>query len=301
MPKPHTATGSFMALGSMTVSQLGATIAVPLMLIHGSFGISSMRLACAALMSVLLVRPDFRRFTKAQWKGALALGTAMAFLTLCYLQAITLIPVGPAITIDFLGPLAVAAVSLRGAVRYALPALALTGVLAMTYSPDGWLLAPAGIAFAAGSAVAWAAYIVFMRHVGRLFTAQEGLCLSFIVAAIIALGLVKGFAGPELTWADLPIAAGLAILSPLLPFSLEMMALRRLPIGVFSILMSLEPAIGVVLGFVILRQTLSLQQSGGVLLVMTASVAAVVLVPRGKDAHVADQVAAQPDTVLCES
>jgi inner membrane transporter RhtA len=247
MEKSNTATGPLLALGSMTISQLGATIAVPLMVTHGSFGISSMRLACAALMSVLLVRPDFRRFTLAQWKAALALGTAMAFLTLCYLQAVTLIPVGPAITIDFLGPLAVAAVSLRGAARYVLPALALTGVLALTYSPGGWLLAPAGIAFAAGSAVAWAAYIVCMRHVGQLFTKQQGLCLSFVVAALVALALSAGFARPELKWADLPIAAGLAVLSPLLPFSLEMMALRRLPIAAFSILMSLEPAIGTIL------------------------------------------------------
>lgn len=292
MEKPNTATGPLLALGSMTISQLGATIAVPLMVTHGSFGISSMRLACAALMSVLLFRPDFRRFTLAQWKAALALGTAMAVMTLCYLQAVTLIPVGPAITIDFLGPLAVATVSLRGAARYVLPALALTGVLALTYSPGGWLLAPAGIAFAAGSGVAWAAYIVCMRHVGQMFTKQQGLCLSFVVAALVGLALSAGFAGPELKWADLPVAAGLAVLSPLLPFSLEMMALRRLPMAVFSIMMSLEPAIGTVLGFVILRQALAVQQGAGILLVMTASIAAVVLARSGRPATSA---------ALCES
>jgi inner membrane transporter RhtA len=270
-----------LALSSMTISQLGATLAVPLMLTHGSFGISSMRLACAALVSVLLVRPDFRRFSAAQWKAALVLGTAMAVMTLCYLQAVTLLPVGPAITIDFLGPLAVAVVSLRGAARYVLPALALAGVLAMTFSAGGWLLAPAGIAFAAISAIAWAAYIVGMRHVGQLFTKQQGLCLSFVVAAIVGLALAGSFAGSEMKWADLPIAAGLAVLSPLLPFTLEMAALRRLPMAAFSIMMSLEPAIGTLLGFLILRQALSVQQSAGILLVITASVAAVVLGSRG--------------------
>jgi inner membrane transporter RhtA len=270
-----------LALSSMTISQLGATLAVPLMLTHGSFGISSMRLACAALVSVLLVRPDLRRFSAAQWKAALVLGTAMAVMTLCYLQAVTLLPVGPAITIDFLGPLAVAVVSLRGAARYVLPALALAGVLAMTFSAGGWLLAPAGIAFAAISAIAWAAYIVGMRHVGQLFTKQQGLCLSFVVAAIVGLALAGSFAGSEMKWADLPIAAGLAVLSPLLPFTLEMAALRRLPMAAFSIMMSLEPAIGTVLGFLILRQALSVQQSAGILLVITASVAAVVLGSRG--------------------
>jgi inner membrane transporter RhtA len=233
------------------------------------------------LVSVLLVRPDFRRFSAAQWKAALVLGTAMAVMTLCYLQAVTLLPVGPAITIDFLGPLAVAVVSLRGAARYVLPALALAGVLAMTFSAGGWLLAPAGIAFAAISAIAWAAYIVGMRHVGQLFTKQQGLCLSFVVAAIVGLALAGSFAGSEMKWADLPIAAGLAVLSPLLPFTLEMAALRRLPMAAFSIMMSLEPAIGTLLGFLILRQALSVQQSAGILLVITASVAAVVLGSRG--------------------
>jgi inner membrane transporter RhtA len=256
-------------------------VAVPLMLVHGSFGISSMRLACAALVSVLLVRPDFRRFSAAQWKAALILGTAMGVMTLCYLQAVTLLPVGPAITIDFLGPLAVAVVSLRGAARYVLPALALAGVLAMTFNAGGWLLAPAGIAFAAISAIAWAAYIVGMRHVGQLFTKQEGLCLSFVVAAIVGLALAGSFAGSEMKWADLPIAAGLAVLSPLLPFTLEMAALRRLPMAAFSIMMSLEPAIGTLLGLLILRQALSAQQSAGILLVITASVAAVVFGRRG--------------------
>jgi inner membrane transporter RhtA len=251
------------------------------MLVHGSFGISSMRLACAALVSVLLVRPDFRRFSAAQWKAALILGTAMAVMTLCYLQAVTLLPVGPAITIDFLGPLAIAVVSLRGAARYVLPALALAGVLAMTFNAGGWILAPAGIAFAAISAIAWAAYIVGMRHVGQLFTKQQGLCLSFVAAAIVGLALAGSFAGSEMKWADLPIAAGLAVLSPLLPFTLEMAALRRLPMAAFSIMMSLEPAIGTVLGFLILRQALSVQQSAGILLVITASIAAVVLGRRG--------------------
>jgi inner membrane transporter RhtA len=281
MNKPNPATGPLLAMSSMTISQLGATLAVPLMLTHGSFGISSMRLACAALVSVLLIRPDFRRFSAAQWKAALALGTAMALMTLCYLQAVTLLPVGPAITIDFLGPLAVAVVSLRGAARYVLPALALAGVLAMTFSAGGWLLAPVGIAFAAASGVAWAAYIVGMRRVGQLFTKQQGLCLSFVVAAIVALALSSSFARPEMKWADLPIAAGLAVLSPLLPFTLEMAALRRLPMAVFSIMMSVEPAIGTLLGFLILRQALSAQQSAGILLVITASVAAVVLGSRG--------------------
>jgi inner membrane transporter RhtA len=294
MRKPNAAIGPLMALGSMTMAQIGAAVAVPVMLIHGSFGISSMRLAWAALITLLLVRPDFRGFTKSQWKGAFALGAAMAFQTVFYLQAVTLIPVGPAITIDFLGPLAVATASLRGAARFVLPCLALAGVLAMTYSRGGWLLAPAGLAFAGAAAIAWAAYIVCMRHVGQLFSAQQGLCLSLIVAAVVALGVAAGFARRELTWSDVPSAAWLAVLSPLVPFSLEMMALRRLPMGVFSILMSLEPAIGTILGYAILRQTLSARQMGGVLMVMAASIVAIMFAPGSKHPIAAESAPVQP-------
>jgi inner membrane transporter RhtA len=280
---PHAAapasglSGPGFAMGSMVCSQLGIALAVPLMLAHGAFATSSLRLGFAALLCTAWARPNFWRFSRRQWLAALALGATMAWMTMCFFTAASLIPMGPAITIDFLGPLALAVIALRGWPRLALPLLAATGVLAVSIGNHGQLLNPAGILFAAGAGCGWALYIVLMRHVGKLFTAQEGLCLSLIFAATFALPAAWLLAPPANWRAGLPAIAGLAILSPLLPFALEMAALRRLDMGRFSILMSLEPVIGALFGFLILHQTLAPRQIAGILLVITASAAAVLL------------------------
>lgn len=292
--------GPGLALASMLCIQLGAALAVPIMVAHGSFGITAMRLCCAALVMALLVRPKFNGFERRQWLGAIALGSTMALMTLSYFEAVTLIPIGPAITIDFLGPLAVAAIALKGWTRLALPALAASGVLAISYGHGGWLFDPIGVLFALGAACGWAGYIVLMQHVGRLFSEQEGLSVAFIVAALVALPLAFVAAPSELSLGQLPAAAGLALLTPLIPFSLEMMALRRMDIGAFSILMSLEPAIGAIFGFLILHQTLSLQQIAGVLAVMIASAGAVYLTSFKKSVGTSPESSLENDIILCD-
>ncbi len=270
-------TGPGLVMGSMFSSQLGAVVAVPLMLKHGSFGISAMRLLFAAIFSLALARPDFRKFSRSQWRAGISLGVVMAVMTMCYFTAVAMIPIGPAITIDFLGPLGIAVIALKGWPRVVLPLLAACGVLAMAYGAHGWLFNPEGILFALGAASGWAGYIVLMRHVGRLFSAQEGLCLSFTVAAIVAVPVACALDPPVHWLGQWPAVAGLALLSPLLPFALEMAALRRIEMGTFSILMSLEPAIGTMLGFFILGQVLWTRQALGVLAVTVASIAAVTL------------------------
>src|SRR5271168_2515588 len=213
-------TGPALSTGSMVSSQLGIAAAVPLMMTHGSFGISALRLGFAALFCLAWVRPNVRRFNRRQWRGAFALGAAMAVMTMCFFTAAKLIPMGPAVTIDFLGPLSLAVLALRGWPRLVLPLAAALGVLAVSYGSHDQLLNPVGILFALGAACGWAGYIVLMRHVGRLFSAQEGLCLSLIVAAALALPAAWLLAPPADWLANLPAVAGLAILSPLLPFAL---------------------------------------------------------------------------------
>jgi len=269
--------GPGLAMGSMVSSQLGIALAVPMMLIHGSFGISALRLVFAALFCLAWVRPDFRRFNRQQWLGALGLGVTMAFMTMCFFTSAKLIPMGAAITIDFLGPLALSIFALRGWPRLVLPLVAAFGVLAVSYGCHGQLLNPAGMLFALGAGCGWAGYIVLMRHVGRLFSAQEGLCLSLIAAAALALPAACLLEPPAHWLGHLPMVAGLAVLSPLLPFALEMAALRRMEMGTFSIVMSLEPAYGALFGFLILGQALSFTQIGGVAAVIAASAAAVLL------------------------
>lgn len=270
-------TGPALSTGSMIGSQLGIAAAVPLMMTHGSFGISALRLGFAALFCLAWVRPNVLRFDRRQWIGAFALGVAMAVMTICFFTAAKLIPMGPAITIDFLGPLSLAVLALRGWPRLVLPLAAALGVLAASYGSHGQLLNPVGILFALGAACGWAGYIVLMRHVGRLFSAQEGLCLSLTAAAVLALPAACLLEPPSDWLSALPTVAGLAVLSPLLPFALEMAALRRMELGTFSIVMSLEPAFGALFGFIILGQALSLRQIGGVLAVMAASAGAVLL------------------------
>jgi inner membrane transporter RhtA len=275
--RSHALAGPGLATGSMVASQLGIALAVPLMLAHGAFGVSAMRLVFAALFCIAWARPDVRRFSRQQWEAALALGAAMAVMTMCYFTAVSLIPIGPAITIDFLGPLGIAVLALRGWPRLVLPLVAAAGVLAVSYGNHGQWLNPVGILFALGAACGWAGYIVLMRHVGRLFSAQDGLCLSLVIAAALALPVACVLDPPAHWIGQLPVVAGLAVLSPLAPFALEMAALRRMEMGNFSIVMSLEPAFGALFGFLILQQALAPRQILGVLAVMAASAGAVLL------------------------
>ena len=293
LARSHPLAGPGLAMGSMIASQLGIVLAVPLMLAHGAFGTSAMRLVFAALLCIAWARPDVRRFDRRQWIGGLALGATMAVMTMCYFEAASLIPVGPAITIDFLGPLGIAVLALRGWPRLLLPVVAAAGVLAVSYGEHGQWLNPTGILFALGAACGWAGYIVLMRHVGRLFSAQDGLCLSLIVAAALALPAALVLEPPSHWIGELPVVAALAALSPLLPFALEMAALRRMEMGNFSIVMSLEPAFGALFGFLILQQALAPRQILGVLAVMAASAGAVllpVLAARGQEARQRKQV-----------
>lgn len=282
----HPLAGPGLALGSTLCIQLGTAIAVPVMVRHGSFGMTAMRLACAALFMFLVVRPNFTRFNKRQWIAGLALGTTTALMMMTYFGAVTRMPMGPAITIDFLGPLAVAVVALKGWTKFAFPLLAAFGVTAICYGHGRLLFDPVGMVFAVVSACGWACYIILTRHVGRLFSEQEGLSLSFITAAIVALPLAFAIDPTQLSLAQLPVAAGLAVLTPLIAFSLEMMALRRMDMGAFSILMSLEPALGAIFGYLILGQILSAAQMTGIFAVMTASIGAVYLTSAGKPATV---------------
>ena len=265
------------AVCAMISAQLGAVLSVPLMISEGSFEVSALRLLCAAAISVLFIRPKLRSYSRQQWKAAVALGIAMSLMVMCYFTAVSMIPTGPATAILFLGPIGVAVCSIRGAWRVALPGLAAIGVLAISVNGEGWLFSPVGALFALGGAVGWAAYIVLMRRIGQLFSAQDGLCLSLVVAAAIAVP-ASYLLEPTGEWLPhFAAIAGLALLAPLIPFVLEMMSLRRIEMGTFSILMSLEPAVGMLLGFAILQQRISSQQLAGILAVIGASVGAVLV------------------------
>lgn len=267
-----------LTLLSMSSVQFGAALSAPVMSAYGSVMTTWLRLCWAALALVLIVRPPLRSYTGSHWRAAGALGAAMACMTLCFFAAIQRIPLGLAVAIDFLGPLCVATFSVRQARALLWPLLALSGVLLLAHDKSGWSGEPVGVLLACGAALGWGSYIVLMKKVGAAFQGMEGLSTSLLVAAVLVapFGLSQGIG--RLTPAGVAATAGLAMLVPLLPYWLEMIALRRMTASSFGVLMSLEPAIGALAGFVVLHQPMTGLQMIGTLLVVCASAGAVVVV-----------------------
>ena len=200
-------------------------------------------------------------------------------MNLCFYQAIARIPLGIAVTIEFLGPLGVAIAGSRRGLDFAWALMAAAGVGMLSFG--GGNVTPAGLLFALGAAAGWAAYIVLGQRVGQLVPGPDGLALALGVGGLALLPF--GIAGAGARFLDLRnLGVGLvvAILSSAIPFSLEFAALRRLSSQVFGILMSLEPAMGAAAGFFFLGQRLSARVLIAIALVMAASAGATVTAGR---------------------
>ena len=262
-----------MAVTAMFSVQLGSALSLPLIAQVGPAGTAWLRLSAGALIFLALARPPLRSVHRRDVPALLALGVTTGAMTCLFLAAIDRIPLGTAVAIEFLGPLSVAA--LRSHNRRALiwPAVALGGVVLLT-EPWHGSVNMAGIGFAAGSAVGWAAYILLTQHVGDRFSGLGGLSLTMPVAAATAAIVGVPQAAGHIDFATLLAATGLALLVPVLPFALEMTALRHMNPAAFGTLMALEPAIGVVLGLVVLHQHPSPPQVVGIALVVVAGAAA---------------------------
>jgi inner membrane transporter RhtA len=275
-PLAARAPGVALAVASMTTLQLGAALSEPLWDRLGPSGVVALRLALAALILWPFARPVLRGRSRADIGAAVALGACSGVLTVAFFEAIARIPLGVAVTIEFLGPLGVALAGSRHARDVAWVLLAGAGVALLTLGDGaGEPLDPAGIAFAGLSAVCWAGYILLTKRVGARWAGLEGLSISLAVAAIVVLPLGVSVAGTELLVPGVLLAgAGLALLTPLLPFVFELIALRRLPTALFGVIMSLEPAIAALLGFLILGQGLAVSGIVAIALVSVASAGA---------------------------
>jgi inner membrane transporter RhtA len=251
--------GVALALCSMSLVQLGAALTPPLFERAGVAGVTWLRLLVGAAILLAVARPRLRGRSRRDLWGAVALGVASAAMTLCFMFAIDRIPLGVVVTIEFLGPLAIALAAARRIRDGLWVALAGGGVALLTLGDaTGGSLDLLGLAFAVAAGTGWASYILLTRHVGRAWTGVEGLAVAIAVAAVVTAppGLIGG--GHRLLQADLLLACvGLAVLLPVLPYSIEMAALRRLPASTFGVLMSLEPGIGALLGFIVLGQGLT--------------------------------------------
>ncbi|HEY2276911.1 MAG TPA: EamA family transporter [Streptosporangiaceae bacterium] len=262
-----------LAVTAMLSVQLGSALSVHLISAVGPAGTAWLRLSLGALIFLALARPPLRSIGVADVPALVGLGVTTGLQTIAFLSAIERIPLGTAVAVEFLGPLTIAAVrsrSLRGLVW---PALALLGVALLTQPWHGGIN-PGGLGFAGLAAAGWAIYILLTQRVGDRFSGTRGLSLTVPIAAATAAVLGIPQAAGHLSVSVLPAAAGLALLLPVLPYALEMLALRQLTPAAFGTLMALEPAIGVLLGLIVLHQQLSATQLTGILLVVLAGAGA---------------------------
>ncbi|MFC3573058.1 DMT family transporter [Streptomyces yaanensis] len=255
--------------------QFGGALAVSLMPRAGALGVVTLRLVAAAVVLLLVCRPRLRGHSRADWGTVVAFGITMGAMNGLFYQAVARIPLGPAVTLEVLGPLTLSVLASRRAVNLIWAGLALAGVFLLGGGGFGDL-DPAGVAFALGAGAMWAAYIVFSARTGRRFPQADGLALAMAVAAVLFVPLGIAESGTKLLVpTTVGLGAAVAMLSSVLPYTLELLALRRLPASTFAILMSLEPAIAGTAGFLILGQSLTPLQALAIALVIAASMGAV--------------------------
>jgi inner membrane transporter RhtA len=242
-----------MAMGSMLCVQIGLAIAVTLIDRIGVEGAAWLRLAWAGVLMLVIVRPRFAAFTWATFRVCVLLGVVTAAVTMLFMAAVDRIPLGTASALEFLGPLGVAVAHGKGGHRVVWPGLAATGVVLLTQPWTG-AVDPIGVLYALGAAACWAGYILLTQRAGDEVSGINALAVSMPVAGLVATIVVGPAVLPRMTPDILLIGIGLAILLPMVPFALELLALRRLTTAAFGTLMALEPAFAMIVGLVVLHQ-----------------------------------------------
>ena len=265
--------GTGMALASMFCVQLGLAASVGIFDRVGPEGAAFLRLFWAGVIVAVLVRPKVRRMSRDTLIACIALGVVTAGVTILFMAAVARLPLGTASALEFLGPLGVAVARSRGGRLLLWPLLAAVGVLLLTEPWHGGADL-VGVGFALSAALCWAAYILLTQRVGDEASGLQGLAVSLPVAGLVATVLIGPSTIPDLSWDLVLIGIGLAVLLPVVPFSLEMLALRRLTTAAFGTLMSLEPAIALVIGLVVLHQVPGPWPVLGIAFVVAAGVGA---------------------------
>ena len=251
--------------------QLGSAAARTVFDEVGANGITLLRLGISALILVLIVRPRVRRWSRQQVGAALLLGLTMGAMNIVFYLSIRTVPLGVAVTVEFIGPLLVAVVQSRRLRDFVFVLLAAAGVVLLGI--DGGSDVPlGGLALALLAGLFWGGYILASARVGRLVPGLDGLAVALVVAAALALPLgAEGAAGALTDPVVLMVGLAVALLSSVVPYGLELAALRRIPTRVFGILMSLEPAAAALAGLVVLGQQLAARELVALVLVSGAS------------------------------
>jgi inner membrane transporter RhtA len=271
------ASPTVLVMFSIVSVQLGASIAKSLFVSLGPGGTVFLRIAFAALVLLLLVRPKLRGHDRSGYLVAIVFGLALAGMNLSLYLAIDRIPLGVAVTLEFIGPLGVAVAGSRRMLDLLWVVLAAAGILLL--APLGVLggtnLDPVGVAFALLAGCLWASYILLSARTGSAFPGGTGLVIALCVGTVVLLPVGIAGAGYALLDPKLLLAGfGVAMLSSAIPFSLELEALRKLPARVFGVLMSLEPAVAALAGLVVLGERLEMRAVAAILLVTVAAAGA---------------------------
>ncbi|WP_239155055.1 DMT family transporter [Amycolatopsis sp. FDAARGOS 1241] len=272
MLSSSTRAGAALAVAAMLCVQLGLALSVGLFDRVGPEGAAWLRLAWAGVLLFALVRPRPSAFRRSTLLACVVLGVVTAGMTMLFMAAVARLPLGTASALEFLGPLTVAITRGRGGKRV-WPVLAAAGVVLLTEPWHGGADL-AGVGYALASAVCWASYILLTQRVGDEVSGVRGLAVSMPVAGIVATLVQEPAVFGQLSWELLLAGLGLAILLPVVPFSFEMLALRRLNASAFGTLMSLEPAIAMTIGLVVLHQIPDAAAVAGVAFVVAAGAGA---------------------------
>ncbi|HWE61527.1 MAG TPA: EamA family transporter [Chloroflexota bacterium] len=272
-----------LVLLSILSVQLGAAGAKSLFHALGPEGTVCLRISFAALVLLAVWRPRLRGHTRAAYGSVLLFGLVIACMNACFYAAIARLPLGLAVTVEFIGPLGVAVAGSRRALDLLWGLLAAGGVLLL--APIGHTaIDPLGLLLALIAGGFWAAYILLNVRVGRAFDGSTGLALAMGIAALVALPLGVLSSGTALLAPGLLFAGvAVAVLSTVIPFSLEHVALKRLPARRFGVLMSVEPAVAALVGFLLLGEGLGLRGLLALACVSLASVGSAQKRPENSD------------------
>ena len=256
---------------SILFIQFGSALAKSLFDDLGPWGVVFLRVGFSALILFAVGRPRFNGTVRQNFKAVLTYGIVLTMMNSLFYASIDRIPLGIAISIEFTGPLGLSVLKSQRWLDGLWAVLALVGIVLLT-PITGTVLDPLGMAFALAAGLCWALYIVLAAKVGSIFTGLEGLTWGLMVGTVMLLpiGVIttgSALLNPRL----LGLGAGVALLSSMLPYSLEMMALRSLPVKVFGVMLSLEPMMGVLAGFLILGERLSVRSLIACLLVSIAA------------------------------
>jgi inner membrane transporter RhtA len=253
--------------------QFGGALAATLVPVIGAAGSVTLRLLIGTVILVIVARPRLRGHDRSAWVTVVLFGLALGAMNWSFYASLGRLPIGVAVTIEFIGPLLLTVVLSRRLVDVLAVLCAGGGVLLISQAlsvpfADLDLL---GLGLAAVAGACWAAYIVLSKRTGAAFSQLDGLALALVVASAVVtpFGLLSA---PQWTGEVLLKGLGIAVLSSVLPYSLELLALRRLSSRVFGVLLSLEPAVAALAGLLVLHQRLTGLQLAGMALVVAASV-----------------------------